>query len=268
MHSIEQLSKYNRYLTKISNQKRETKNMQYYAIAHRGWSGVAPENTLSAFKHALKCPTADVIECDIQLTKDGKIVVIHDFSLDRTSNGTGPVFEHTYEELLQYDFGSWFGKEFEGERIMLFSELLELVQGKKKLMVEFKTIEGYCEGFIDKFLHEIDGYPKDTLMLESFNHNLIKQLKERETSFYTGLIYYGSPTRLLEQLKYTDSNFVSIQYFNITKEMVDELYGAGMTITAWTLNEKWQYDLIKKTGTGLYIASDIPGLAYEQLKEI
>lgn len=242
--------------------------MKYYTIAHRGWSGAAPENTRASFELALNDESVDVIECDIQMSKDGQLVVVHDFDLDRTSNGTGPVSGYTYKKLLEFDFGSWFDEKFEGQRIMLFSELLDLIRGRKRLMVEFKVIEGNYEGFLDKFIYAIEKYPKETLMIESFNHGLVKQIKERDKSLYTGLIYYGLPTRLLDQLKHTDSNFVSIQFFNITKKMVDELYSAGMTITAWTLNKPWQYEHIKKTGINLYIASDVPGLAYEQLKNV
>ena len=239
--------------------------MEYYFVAHRGWSGVAPENTRSAFQLALDDPHADIIECDIQLTKDGKLVVFHDFSLERTSNGVGPVFSCTYEELLQYDYGSWFSPEYAGEKIMLFSEILSLIDGKKRLMVELKTVEGHYDGILDKLLKEIENYPKETLMIESFNHCLIHELKQRDPKLCTGIIYYGSPTQLVEQLKYQNCNFVSIQYVNVTKQMVEDLFAAGMEVVIWTLNHPWQFDFIAKIGTGLIVASDYPGLGRKHL---
>jgi len=239
--------------------------MDYVFIAHRGWSGVAPENTRAAFERALEGNEADVIECDIQMTKDGKLVVIHDFSVDRTSDGTGAVYDYTYEELLRFDFGSWFAPEYTGQRIMLFSELLALVNGKKRLMVELKTVEGHYDDILDKLFEELQGYPTETLMLESFNHNLIHELKQRNPSLYTGIIYYGSPTRLVEQLKYQNCNFVSIQFCNINKEIVDKLNAAGISIIVWTMNHPWQYDVIRFAGKGLYIASDYPDIGRKEL---
>ena len=76
-------------------------------IAHRGASGYAPENTMPAFEKALEMG-AEGIELDVHLTKDGEIVVIHDHTIDRTSNGTGMVGQFTLEEIKQLDFGSWF----------------------------------------------------------------------------------------------------------------------------------------------------------------
>ena len=86
-------------------------------IAHRGASGHAPENTLAAFKKAVTLGTA-FIETDLQLTRDARLVAIHDETVNRTTNGKGAVHDMTLAELRRLDAGSWFGSEFAGERIL------------------------------------------------------------------------------------------------------------------------------------------------------
>ena len=93
-------------------------------LGHRGARGHAPENTMASFQAALDMG-ADGIELDVQMTKDGKVVVCHDHSLERTSNGSGWLVEHTREELRALDFGSWFSPQFAGEKIPTLREVLQ-----------------------------------------------------------------------------------------------------------------------------------------------
>ena len=92
--------------------------------AHRGASEYAPENTLLAFYTGIYMG-ANGIETDVQMTKDGVLVSCHDSTLDRVSNGTGKIYEHTYEELTHLDFGSKYGEAFAGMKILKFEEILQ-----------------------------------------------------------------------------------------------------------------------------------------------
>ena len=107
-------------------------------IAHRGASSYAPENTLAAFDLALHMGCRH-LELDVDFTRDGHIVVIHDETVDRTTNGTGPVGSHTLAELRALDAGSWFGPQFAGERIPMFAEVLERYHGRAHLHTEIKA---------------------------------------------------------------------------------------------------------------------------------
>jgi len=111
--------------------------MPIWAIAHRGASDRYPENTLLAFESALKAG-ADAVECDVHLTADGEVVVIHDETVDRTTNGHGEVAALTLEELRQLDAGSWKDGRFAGQRIPTLREVIELVRGRVHLFVEVK----------------------------------------------------------------------------------------------------------------------------------
>src|SRR5690554_7959632 len=128
-----------------------------YVLAHRGYSGKAPENTMAAFELAVKSG-ADGLELDVHITKDGEVVVIHDDTVDRTTDGTGRVEDYTYEELLKFDAGSWFGEEFKGERLPTLADVCEIVKGtdlifnvELKAGVNFQALTEKVSDLINKY---------------------------------------------------------------------------------------------------------------------
>lgn len=106
-------------------------------VAHRGASGNYPENTLQAFQTALEIGV-DEIELDLRSTRDGHLVVMHDATVDRTTDGTGAIGELTLAEIRALDAGRVFGERFRGERVPTWEEALDLVQGKVRLNVHLK----------------------------------------------------------------------------------------------------------------------------------
>jgi glycerophosphoryl diester phosphodiesterase len=111
-----------------------------FVIAHRGYKAKYPENTISAFNAATDAG-AQMIEMDVRLTKDQKVVIIHDESLERTTDGHGLVKDHTLEELKQLDAGGWFHPRFAGERIPTLEEILSKMMDRTLLNIEIKAIE-------------------------------------------------------------------------------------------------------------------------------
>ncbi|GIX47706.1 MAG: glycerophosphoryl diester phosphodiesterase [Candidatus Tectimicrobiota bacterium] len=107
-------------------------------IAHRGAAGECPENTRAAFLRALALGV-DMLECDVQCTRDGTVVVIHDARVDRTTDGRGAVAQLSWQELRRLDAGSWFAPAFRGERIPTLEEVLALAAGKARVNVEIKV---------------------------------------------------------------------------------------------------------------------------------
>ncbi|RAP75180.1 glycerophosphodiester phosphodiesterase [Paenibacillus montanisoli] len=207
-------------------------------VAHRGWSGAAPENTMAAFALALKEPGIHFIELDVHLSKDGVPVVIHDHTLDRTTNGTGPVESYTYEQLRELDAGSWFGPAFEGQKIPSLEEVFELTKGRCKLAVELKTMGGNYEGIERKVLALIEQREmKDQVVLSSFDHDSMKRAHEIDPSVMTGLILFGKPTLIWEQLTYTGASSISIHHEFVTDELMKEMYARGIDIGVWTVDE-------------------------------
>ena len=97
-----------------------------YVAGHRGLSARYPENTMPSFRAALEAGL-DMIELDVHRTKDGQLIVMHDHTVDRTTDGTGPIAEKTLEEIKALDAGGWFSGEFRGERVPTLREFMELV---------------------------------------------------------------------------------------------------------------------------------------------
>src|SRR5438067_170423 len=108
-------------------------------IAHRGGALEVPENTLAAFRYAISIGMSWV-ELDVQMSSDGALVVIHDETVDRTTDGTGAVGSLTFEELRRLDAGSWFGQQYEGEVIPMLREVLDLcIPNSVGLVIELKS---------------------------------------------------------------------------------------------------------------------------------
>jgi glycerophosphoryl diester phosphodiesterase len=107
-------------------------------IAHRGYRAKYPENTLASFKAALDAGSG-MLELDVMLTRDRKMVVIHDATLERTTDGNGQVSSYTLQELKELDAGSWFDPRFAGERLPALDEVLDLVRGRALLNIEIKS---------------------------------------------------------------------------------------------------------------------------------
>lgn len=128
--------------------------------AHRGFNTVAPENSMPAFGAAVALG-AEEIEFDLWYTKDGEIVSIHDSNLDRVSDGSGYVYDYTYEELTKFDFGSKFGEKFSGLKILKFEEILKKFSCHVIMNVHIKTLSDDCdysEELLQKMIDLIDKY--------------------------------------------------------------------------------------------------------------
>lgn len=207
-------------------------------IGHRGWAALAPENTEPGFLLALNEEKIWAIECDIHLTKDGQIVVAHDPYLGRCCNGTGWIKDYTYSQLLELDFGSWFQEKFKNTKIMLLSQLLQLIGGKKRLVCEIKSYKDFC-GNIEKPLLELTkDYPSEMLCFKSFDHTIIKSLHQLGCKNDLGLLFMDKPVLLIEELQACGCNFVSMFYANYDQHIFDLLRKAGMDCYAWTVDSK------------------------------
>ncbi|TBL79591.1 glycerophosphodiester phosphodiesterase [Paenibacillus thalictri] len=158
-------------------------------IGHRGAAGEAPENTLASFLLAVR-QGAHAIELDVQLSKDGELVVIHDDTIDRTTNGKGAVAELTLEELKRYDAGLWYGEQFAGETIPTLAEVFERMPAECVVNVEIK---GEMNGELERKLAELlyGSGRMETVLVSSFKHKSLKTLKLIAPEVRVGLGYTG-----------------------------------------------------------------------------
>lgn len=206
--------------------------------AHRGASAYAPENTMEAFRLALEMG-ADGIELDVHLTKDGELAVIHDETLDRTTNGTGKVHEHTMAQLKELDASC--GKPgFEGARIPALGEVYDLVRDSRMIInVEIKTDANFYFGIEEKLVAlEKEKGMTGRVIYSSFNHYTIANLKAVDPNAQLGLLYSSG---LYEPWKYAEQ--VGAQYIHpffpnlLLPGLAEGCLENGIGINAWTIDD-------------------------------
>ncbi len=161
-------------------------------IAHRGYRAKYPENTLAAFEAAVDCG-AQMIELDITLTKDRKIIVIHDDSLERTTNGTGPVREHTLEELKRLDAGSWFDPAYNGERLPTIEDVFHLIDNRIFVNIEIKRTAYEPDNPPDAIEKQVidlvrSRKMKSLVLVSSFEPNLLININKIDREIHTSFL--------------------------------------------------------------------------------
>lgn len=207
--------------------------------AHRGYSGRFPENTMLAFKEAAKTGCYG-IELDVQLTKDGQLVVIHDERIDRTTDGTGYVRDYTLEELRRFNAAaSWNGK-FGFQPIPTFEEYCQWAAGEKLVTnIELKTGVYYYEGIEEKTLEMVRKYGlTDRVLFSSFLHSSITILRKLAPEIKCGALVendgLGNPGYYCEKM---DFQCFHPGWMCLPKEDVDSCKAHGIELNVWTVND-------------------------------
>lgn len=206
-------------------------------IAHRGASAQAPENTMCSFELALQ-QGADGLELDVQLTRDGELIVIHDETLNRTTNGKGYVFQHTYDELSGLDAGSWFSKEFCHARIPRLEEVLDLLKGTDKLLnIELKTGIVPYVGIESTLVELLKRYLYTNIVVSSFNHYSLRTLKTIAPDIRIGALYSAGFVEPWLYGKHLQVYSLHPFYLNIIPELVTGCCNAGIALFPWTVDK-------------------------------
>jgi glycerophosphoryl diester phosphodiesterase len=208
-------------------------------IAHRGFSGAAPENTLIAFEKAIEIGS-DMIELDVHLSRDGEIVVIHDETLERTTNGKGMVADHTLNDLKKLDAGSSFGPQFAGERIPTLKEVLGLAKGRVPVNIEIKnpTHGKYpIAELAEKVLREVNqAGMMDRVIFSSFNPAALEWIGGKEPRAW-GAFLFHRPWNFLRDIPGSPEYAVlNLRNIHLTREKVAEIKKAGKIINVYTVN--------------------------------
>ncbi|MEL6649618.1 MAG: glycerophosphodiester phosphodiesterase family protein [Bacteroidota bacterium] len=239
----------------------EAQQTEPIIIAHRGWSSQAPENTLAAIRKALEV-NADMIEFDVHLCKDKVPVVIHDPTLERTTNGSGAVQDKSLFELRQLDAGTWFGEDFADERIPTLSEVMALVQGKCPLLIELKWDEegAVYSGLVDSVLAEIDRFGAvDWCVIQSFDAGMIREVREKAPEIEAHKLILLDlpilPGHIDRQWQWTDgSHFdegvsaINLWLKGLNPRVVNRIHADGKKVFVYTVNEEADIDYCRKLG--------------------
>ncbi len=250
----------------------EKDNNQLKIIAHRGGSNLAPENTLAAFKKAINLDV-DMIEIDVHLSKDSNIIVIHDKTIDRTTDGTGEIKNMTLDEIKKYDAGSWFNESFQDERVPTLDETFNAIKGQTILLIEIKDGDERYPGLEKRVVESIHKHNANTwTVVQSFNKNSILRVKKMDpliityylvSSEFDGL--YSDITEKINANRKIVKQFdgIAAHYSHLDSANVEIMHKAGFEVFTWTVDKP--EDMIKIIDINIDgIITNSPG----KLKEI
>lgn len=216
--------------------------MEFELIAHRGFSAIAPENTLAAFSAAVESG-ADGIEFDVQLCADRLPVIIHDSTLDRTTNGNGYVREQTLAQLNKLDAGSWFDSRFSSEKIPTFAEALDLLKNTNlNIYAEVKETHFWNQKDLHNFLALIlaQNY-EDRCIVASFDANFLQKLRDCQQNLTLKLGYHVAKiAEFQEKLSYAaiEGDFLLCEYHLLldNPSLIETTRSQGVEPIAWTVD--------------------------------
>jgi len=231
-------------------------------IGHRGYPAKFPENTLAAFEGAMQAG-CDMIELDVTLSRDRKVVVIHDDTLDRTTNGKGPVLGQTFEELKRLDAGSWFAPRFSAERIPELSEVMELTAGRCMLNIEIKQ-SAFEAGYpIDAIEHQVvtlvrAGGAMDRVIISSFDKRILERIAAMDAPPVIAYISdHGVDERVLDMLLAMKAFSWHPSFKVLTRDQVDMLHTAGLKVFPWTINTRAEAEKVLALGVDGLICNEL-----------
>lgn len=257
------------------------KDKEFEIIAHKGASGIAPENTITSFQKALDLGV-DMIELDVRHTKDEEIVVFHDSTLERTTNGRGLVEDKTLAELKELDAGAWFHPDFEGEKVPTLKEVLDLIDGQCKVLIEIKHMDhphyhDFAEKLIDIVKEERNGF--DWCILQSYEDRYIEEAHAYDDRIQTKKLLIGEDSAPLiafyvetrvhlgRSKKETRLNALNPHFETLSPRRVFRMHARGFEVYTYPVNER--DDMIKMLNMGVDgIITDFPGRLINLRKDI
>ncbi len=207
-------------------------------FAHRGVSAHYPENTKAAFYAAFKLPIAG-IELDVHVTADGEVVVIHDETIDRTSNGSGYVKDLTLQQLRSYDYGSWFAEKYKGESIPTLGEVLELfVATHHRINIELKTDIFPYEGIEALVLKEIAKHQiTERVIISSFNHESLQTVSQMAPYIETAALFAEILVDFTTYTAKIPADAIHVSLPTAFRRSIGVALEQGATIRVYTVND-------------------------------
>ncbi|WP_123032419.1 glycerophosphodiester phosphodiesterase [Bacillus sp. TYF-LIM-B05] len=256
---------------------------QLLNVAHRGASGHAPEHTLLAYKLGQKMK-GDYIEIDLQMTKDGHLVAMHDETLDRTTNGTGFVKDYTLKEIKQLDAGSWFNEayperaktEYVGLKVPTLEEIIQTFERSARYYIETKSPEDY-DHMEEKLLDILKQYKltganihSSKVIIQSFSPESLQIIHNANPNIpLVQLLWYDKPAAITDaELKQYQSYSVGLgmNFDRIDRAYVQKIRSTGMLVHPYTVNEKEDMKRLLDWGaTGMF--TNFPDRLLDVLRE-
>lgn len=229
-------------------------------FAHRGASGTHPENTMAAFEAAVRLG-ADGIELDVQMTKDGEIVIIHDETVNRTTNGKGAIERMTYAEIAELDAGCWFHPHFSGEKILTLDEFFTWAKGNNlQINIELKTNKVPYHGIEQKVLKLIDMHKmRGRVIISSFNIDSIDRVIKLNPYIAAAGLVWRIPREAVKTAKKLGLTALHTQVSFALSHYGKEAIDSGMLLRLYTINDMKEWNRVKRSGVPIEaIMTDFP----------
>ena len=239
----------------------------YTITGHRGAGALAPENTLSAIKKGLKYDV-DRIEVDVHQTKDGKVVIMHDRTIDRTTNGSGLIKDYTYDELLKFDAGGWFSDKYKNEKIPLLEDAIKLIDGQVDFVIELKDGDEYYPGIVENVIDIIKrNHATKWCIIHSFRTHILEQIHQIEPDITLHKLFIGKLTFLPimvsagfmpEYYSFDAHPYIteySLNYQFANRRIIKLIHDNGKKVNVWTIDDKEKYDKLKNLGVDGFITN-------------
>ncbi len=223
-------------------------------IAHRGYSGKAPENTMAAFRMALAAG-AKALELDVHQTKDGRLAVLHDWNLKRVAGKRRRVAAMTWSELGAVDVGGWFSSRFHGERVPLLEEVLDLARGRAQVHVELKAGSGKYPGIEERAARILDERGAwNWAMVSSFDHAALKRIRKispkARIGYLLGPAFFPKAWRETAVLR---AESLNISVRQATARSVRSAHERGLKVFVYTVNDAKTLSRMRRLGVdGVY----------------
>lgn len=213
------------------------------AIAHRGASGYAPENTREAFDRALALG-CDAIETDVQLTADGELVLFHDGTVERTSDGRGPLADYTLAELRRLDLGGWFAPEFAGQRVLTVAEFLDEYAARIPLVIEVKDPRATVPLVALLAARDLIG----AVQVTSFHWPALMDARALRPDLALGFLTPRFDQDIIERVARRGFAQVCPHVGALTARRVALAHERGLVVRAWGVRERYEVERLFETG--------------------
>jgi glycerophosphoryl diester phosphodiesterase len=236
----------------VKTNKIKNDNDQIKIVAHRGASGYAPENTLSAMKKAIEMKSY-MSELDVQETADGEIILLHDKSLKRTTGVDKNIWEMNYADLKGLDVGSWYSADYKNEPIPTLQEVISLVKGKMKLNIELKANK-HEKKLAERSLKIVeDNNFLDQVVFTSFKFDEIRKIREINKDAKVGYIFGQLPEDV--DVFTEDIHLLSVNYKTVDENFMKMAKASGKEVAVWTVNKKEDMERMIKLGVNEIITN-------------
>lgn len=243
--------------------------VEFYNVAHRGFSAIAPENTLAAFEKGIEAG-ANMLEMDVMLTGDNHVIVFHDHRLGRTTNGSGLVNKLSLGHIRSLDAGAWFGNKYRFERVPLLDEVLEMSKGRVRLNIEMKhRRRNGVSAFVERCIRIVEHHHmNEEVIFSSFNLEALRHLHYKAPHLRFAPLYRYSlnPTPRSFPLQ-SAAQGVILNHLFLNRTTVQQFHNLGLKVFVYTVNGLRRIEKMVRIGADGVI-SDNPAAVSSIAKKI